>query len=71
MLLSFNNNNIPIIYNAIKEEGTHTTISNVAKTLLKDSIVYDESCDLWFYCNNKNIRKKSKTAFIFKGLLST
>jgi hypothetical protein len=56
---------------AISEEGTHTTISNVAKSLLKDSIVYDESCELWFYCNIKNIWKKSKTPFIFKGLLST
>ena len=56
---------------AISEGGTHTTISNVAKLLLKDSIVYDESCELWFYCNIQNIWKKSKTPFIFKGLLST
>ena len=28
---------------AINEEGSHMTISKVAKTLLKDTIVYDET----------------------------
>jgi len=60
-----------LIDNAISEEGSHITISTVAKALLNDTIVYDESSELWFYCNSRNIWKKSKTAFILKGLLSS
>ena len=56
---------------AINKEGSHMTISKDAKALLKDTIVYDESSELWFYCNIKNIWKKSKTSFILKGLLSS
>lgn len=70
-LNGFIEKNSKVIDIAINENGAHTTISNVAKALFKDSIVYDDTCQLWFYCNNKNIWKKSKTPFILKGLLST
>jgi P4 family phage/plasmid primase-like protien len=70
-LNEFINQNNKLIDNAIMEQGSHITISIVAKSLLKDTIVFDESSDLWFYCNTKNIWKKSKTSFILKGLLSS
>ena len=70
-LNEFIEKNNKLIETAINEDGSHITISNVAKTLLKDTIIFDESSDLWFYCNIKNIWKKSKTPFILKGLLSS
>ena len=39
--------------------------------ILKETIVYDEGCSSWFYCNTKNIWTKSKTPFIYKGLLKS
>ena len=70
-LNEFIEKNNKLIETAINEDGSHITISNVAKILLKDTIIFDESSDLWFYCNIKNIWKKSKTPFILKGLLSS
>jgi hypothetical protein len=57
------------IDNAINEDGSHITISKVARTLFKDTIVFDEDADLWFNCNTRNIWGKSKSAFIPNGLL--
>ena len=70
-LNNFIEKNNKLIDTAINEDGSHITISNVAKSLLKDTIIFDESSDLWFYCNIRNIWKKSKTPFILKGLLSS
>ena len=70
-LNEFINKNNKLIDTAVNEDGSHITISNVAKSLPKDTIIFDESSDLWFYCNMKNIWKKSKTPFILKGLLSS
>ena len=39
--------------------------------MFKDVIVYDENTNLWFYCNVKNIWKKSKSPFILIGLIKT
>ena len=67
-LIEFIASKSKLIDNAISEEGSHSTVANA---LLKDTIVYDESSELWFYCNIKNIWKKSKISFILKGLLSS
>ena len=33
--------------------------------------MYDEECSSWFYCNTNNIWNKSKSSYIYKGLLKT
>ena len=65
-LNNFIENNNKLLDTAIIEDGSHFTISNVAKSLLKETIIYDECSELWFYCNIKNIWKKSKTALFLK-----
>ena len=55
--------------NCIKEGGSHSSIGDICKTMFKDVIVYDENTNLWFYCNVKNIWKKSKSPFILIGLI--
>ena len=57
--------------NCIREGGSHSTIGDICKKLFKDVIVYDENINLWFYCNIKNIWKKSKSPFILTGLIKT
>lgn len=52
-------------------DGSHATVSTITKKIFKDTIVYDENCSTWFYCNIKNIWIKCKTAFIYKGLLKS
>lgn len=56
---------------SLSSDGSHASISKITKLILKDTVVYDESCSLWFYCNVKNIWNRSKTAFIYKGLLKS
>lgn len=59
------------INDSLSTDGSHASVSKISKMILKDTIVYDENCSLWFYCNTKNIWTKSKTAFIYKGLLKS
>ena len=59
------------INNAINSNGSHASISLISKAILKDTIVYDEECSSWFYCNTNNIWNKSKSSYIYKGLLKT
>lgn len=56
---------------SLSTDGSHASVSKISKMILKETIVYDESCSLWFYCNTKNVWTKSKTAFIYKGLLKS
>jgi hypothetical protein len=55
----------------INSKGTHSSISELIKYILKDTIVYDETEKSWFYCNINNIWNKSKEPFILKGLLKS
>jgi len=55
----------------LSSDGSHASISKISKMILKETIVFDEETSLWFYCNSKNIWTKSKTAFIYKGLLKS
>lgn len=55
----------------INSNGTHSSISELTKYILKDTIVYDETEKSWFYCNINNIWNKSKEPFIIKGLLKS
>lgn len=55
----------------ISTNGSNASISKLTKSVLKNTIVYDEECKLWFYCNTKNIWNKSKTPFIYQGLLKS
>ena len=50
---------------------TDASICNFSKLLFGETIIYDESCSLWFYCDIRNIWNKSKTGFIYKGLLKS
>ena len=59
------------INDCLSSSGSHASISKITKLVLKDTIVYDEDCSCWFYCNIRNIWTKSKTAFIYKGLLKS
>lgn len=59
------------ISDSLSTDGSNASISTITKKIFKDTIVYDESCSLWFYCNIKNIWTKSKTAFVYKGLLKS
>ena len=59
------------IDDCLSTDGSHASVSKITKFILKDTIVYDENCFLWFYCNIKNIWKKTKTAFLYKGLLKS
>ena len=70
-LNEFIENNTKYLETAVKEDGSHTSISIVAKKLLDNSVVYDAENELWFYCNTNNIWKKSNKPIILKGLLST
>jgi hypothetical protein len=70
-LNEFIDNNSQYIETAVKEDGSHTSISIVTKKLFDNSIVYDAENELWFYCNTNNIWKKSNKPIILKGLLST
>jgi len=56
---------------SLSTDGSHASVSKISKALLKDTIVFDEGCALWFYCNTKNIWVKSKTAYVYKGLLKS
>ena len=59
------------IDDSLSTDGSHASVSKISKMILKETIVYDEGCSSWFYCNTKNIWTKSKTAFIYKGLLKS
>ena len=59
------------INNAIISNGSHASISLISKAILNDTIVYDEESSLWFYCNSNNIWNKSKSSYVYKGLLKS
>lgn len=61
----------PDIDASLATDGSHASVSKISKSILKDTIVFDEGCGLWFFCNTKNIWTKSKTAYIYKGLLKS
>jgi hypothetical protein len=67
-----NNNNDEILINidsSITSNGTHSSVSKVAKSCFKDTIIYDDESSSWFYCNVNNIWCKKKDANTLKGLL--
>ena len=43
----------------LSDGGSHASISIISKCIFKDTIIYDEKCELWFYCNPNNVWKKS------------
>jgi hypothetical protein len=66
------NNNDEILVNidsSITSNGTHASVSKVAKSCFKETIVYDDESSSWFYCNINNIWCKKKDANMLKGLL--
>jgi P4 family phage/plasmid primase-like protien len=70
-LNEFINDNSKLLDEAINEDGSHVSVCNVIKKLLKDVIIYDESAKMWFYCNVNNIWKKSRTSYILNGIISS
>ena len=61
----------PDVDACLSTDGSHASISKITKSVLKDTIVYDEGCSMWFYCNTKSIWTKIKSAFIYKGFLKS
>ena len=55
---------------AIGSEGAHSEISEVLKSLLKDRLVYDETCKKWYICNKYNVWIESPTGVIIISLLN-
>lgn len=69
---TFIQENAKLLEDCIKEEGSHTLVSKLTKSLVKDAIVYDEGVkNCWFYCNINNIWKNSKNPVILKNILQS
>ena len=48
-----------------------THLCQLSANAFKDTIIYDEKCELWFHCNTNNVWKKSKSPIIYKSLLKS
>ena len=64
-----NNQVLPLIDISITQMGTHASVSKVAQSMFKETIIYDDESSLWFYCNINNIWCKKRDANMLKGLM--
>jgi hypothetical protein len=65
----FDNEILFNIDSSINQMGTHASVSKVAKSMFKETIIYDDESSLWFYCNINNIWCKKRDANMLKGLM--
>ena len=57
--------------NKCLQTTTDASLCNISKILFGNIIIYDEKSSLWFYCDIRNVWNKSKTGFVYKGLLKS
>ena len=67
----FIEDNNKIIMEAIGDKGSHSTLSQILKKLMKGSIVFDDDIDVWFHCNKYNVWNKRNKPIILKGIIKT
>ena len=63
--------NEKLFMDAIKASGSHTSIAEVTKALVKDTIVYDSTIKRWFYCNARNIWNETTEPLILRKIISS